>query len=122
MIHTIHTTIITTIINLNLKTLKYMRQQIISAYQIKVLVKYTKIEAPSNMYKNIGSFKNLGAYKNIGTSKNLGAYQNIGASKNLGAYKNIGTSKNLGAYKNIGASKNLCAYKNIGARKEPGVH
>jgi hypothetical protein len=47
-------------------------------------VKYTKIQAPEKMYKNIGASKNLGAYKNIGALQNIGAYRNIHAWKKPG--------------------------------------
>jgi hypothetical protein len=60
-------------------------------------VKYTKMKALANIYKN------LGGYKNISASKNLGGYKNIGASKNLGGYKNIGACLYLGAWKKLGA-------------------
>jgi hypothetical protein len=54
-------------------------------------VEYTKIQAPANIYKNIGASKNLGGYKNIGASKNLGGWKNIGAYRNIGIWKKLGT-------------------------------
>jgi hypothetical protein len=57
-------------INLILKISKHLPNQNIGAYLIKMQQKYSKIQAPKNMYKNLADGKNSAHAENLAHGKN----------------------------------------------------